>query len=118
MMALPALSVEPIPAGNLWFSCSNDGNLYALDGATGVLKWKFATGHMVQSSSPAIGADDSVYIARFRLCLSHCLCPVPASVSVSVSVGEWLMVCGCCEVRAVSVLLAASCTRWIVQRGR
>ncbi len=34
---------------------------YALDGGTGALKWKYTTGSFVDSS-PAIGADGTVYI--------------------------------------------------------
>jgi outer membrane protein assembly factor BamB len=40
---------------------SNDGSLYALNGTTGQKVWEFLTGGEV-GSSPAIGADGSVYV--------------------------------------------------------
>jgi outer membrane protein assembly factor BamB len=42
---------------------SNDGKLYAIDGAIGLLKWKFATGARV-SSSPAV-ADGVVFFGSY-----------------------------------------------------
>jgi outer membrane protein assembly factor BamB len=41
---------------------SSDGNLYALDGLTGHLRWKFSAGAPI-NSSPAIGSDGTVYVA-------------------------------------------------------
>ncbi len=35
---------------------------YALDGGTGALKWKYSTAGNLIYSSPAIGADGTVYI--------------------------------------------------------
>jgi outer membrane protein assembly factor BamB len=32
-------------------------------GKTGVLKWSFSPGYLLDSSSPALGADGTVYIA-------------------------------------------------------
>jgi outer membrane protein assembly factor BamB len=40
---------------------SQDGNVYALNGATGAKKWEFLTGGWVDSS-PAIGSDGTVYV--------------------------------------------------------
>ncbi|QNI30803.1 PQQ-binding-like beta-propeller repeat protein [Alloacidobacterium dinghuense] len=42
---------------------SGDGNIYALDAATGVLKWKFKTGDVVHAS-PAI-SDGKLYIGSW-----------------------------------------------------
>src|SRR5262249_10767848 len=39
-----------------------NGNLYALDGATGNLKWYYATGGAITYSSPAIDANGVVYV--------------------------------------------------------
>lgn len=42
---------------------SEDGKVYALNGATGQKLWEFQTGGTVQlQSSPAIGADGTVYV--------------------------------------------------------
>lgn len=49
-------------AGLVYFG-SGDGNLYALDAASGQLKWKFATGNVVHSS-PAI-SDGIVYFGSW-----------------------------------------------------
>ena len=38
-----------------------DGDLIALDLASGTLRWKYATGNLIGESSPAVGAD-AVYI--------------------------------------------------------
>ncbi len=43
---------------------SDDFNVYAVDGSTGALKWKYATNNKIGFSSPAIGADGMVYICR------------------------------------------------------
>jgi eukaryotic-like serine/threonine-protein kinase len=48
--------------GTVYFG-SGDGNVYALDGATGTLKWKFKTGDVVHAS-PAI-ADGMVFIGSW-----------------------------------------------------
>ena len=39
----------------------NDGNLYALK-PNGSLKWKYPTGQKIFASSPALGADGTVYV--------------------------------------------------------
>ncbi|HEU5402921.1 MAG TPA: PQQ-binding-like beta-propeller repeat protein, partial [Terriglobales bacterium] len=49
------LSSPTVINGAVYFG-SGDGNIYALDSATGALKWKFHTGDVVHSS-PAIDAD-------------------------------------------------------------
>ena len=41
---------SPVIAQGMVFFGSGDGNLYALDAATGALRWKFATGDVVHSS--------------------------------------------------------------------
>jgi len=43
---------------------SYDKKIYALDGATGAKKWEFVTGGVVESS-PAIGADGTVYVGSY-----------------------------------------------------
>jgi len=54
---------SPVVArGRVYFG-SGDGNVYAIDAATGGLRWKFHTGDVVHSS-PAI-ADDTLYIGSF-----------------------------------------------------
>ncbi len=44
------------------FVGSTDGNFYAIDGATGALKWKYPVGAPI-NSSPAIGSDGTIYFA-------------------------------------------------------
>jgi outer membrane protein assembly factor BamB len=56
------LSSPAIWNGAVYFG-SGDGNIYALDTATGSLKWKFATGDVVHAS-PAI-ADGKLYIGSW-----------------------------------------------------
>lgn len=71
--ALPATETMPDPFdiylsspgvvdGTVYFG-SGDGNVYALDAASGKLKWKFATGDVVHAS-PAI-ADGTVFIGSW-----------------------------------------------------
>lgn len=43
------------------YAASWDGGLYAIDGATGSLKWAFATGGVI-IGSPAVGPDGTVFI--------------------------------------------------------
>jgi eukaryotic-like serine/threonine-protein kinase len=56
------LSSPTIWSGAVYFG-SGDGNIYALDAATGVLKWKFQTGNVVHAS-PAI-VDGKLYIGSW-----------------------------------------------------
>jgi len=56
------LSSPVVSAGLVYFG-SGDSNVYALDAATGRLKWKFKTGDVVHSS-PAI-ADGTVFIGSW-----------------------------------------------------
>src|ERR1035438_4758976 len=56
------LSSPAIWNGSVYFG-SGDGNVYALDAATGALKWKFKTGDVVHAS-PAI-ADGMVFIGSW-----------------------------------------------------
>jgi outer membrane protein assembly factor BamB len=56
------LSSPVVTAGTVYFG-SGDGNLYALDAASGALKWKFATGDVVHAS-PAY-ADGVVYFGSW-----------------------------------------------------
>ncbi|HEU4627160.1 MAG TPA: PQQ-binding-like beta-propeller repeat protein [Steroidobacteraceae bacterium] len=56
------LSSPAIAQGVVYFG-SGDGNVYALDAASGALKWKFQTGDVVHAS-PAI-ADGTVYIGSW-----------------------------------------------------
>ena len=55
MQSSPAIGAD----GTVYVG-SYDNNVYALDGQSGQLKWKYITGGFVQSS-PAIGADGTVY---------------------------------------------------------
>ena len=48
--------------GTVYFG-SGDGNVYAVDAASGVLQWKFATGDVVHAS-PAV-ASNTVYIGSW-----------------------------------------------------
>jgi outer membrane protein assembly factor BamB len=54
---------SPSIAGGLVYFGSGDGNVYALDAATGALRWSFRTGDVVHSS-PAV-KDGIVYIGSW-----------------------------------------------------
>ena len=56
------LSSPAISNGHVYFG-SSDGKVYAVDAATGVLQWSFATGDVVHAS-PAI-ANNTVYIGSW-----------------------------------------------------
>ena len=56
------LSSPAVSNGAVYFG-SGDGNVYALDAASGVLKWKFTTGDVVHAS-PAI-VDGKLYIGSW-----------------------------------------------------
>ncbi len=56
------LSSPTIVNGTVYFG-SGDGNVYALDDATGSLRWKFQTGDVVHAS-PAV-ADGTVYVGSW-----------------------------------------------------
>ena len=56
------LSSPAVSNGAVYFG-SGDGNVYALDAASGVLKWKFKTGDVVHAS-PAI-VDGKLYIGSW-----------------------------------------------------
>jgi eukaryotic-like serine/threonine-protein kinase len=56
------LSSPVIAAGRVFFG-SGDGNVYALDAATGALRWKFHTGNVVHAS-PAIAAG-TLYVGSW-----------------------------------------------------
>jgi eukaryotic-like serine/threonine-protein kinase len=56
------LSSPAVVQGTVYFG-SGDGNVYALDAASGDLKWKFKTGDVVHSS-PAV-ADGMVYVGSW-----------------------------------------------------
>ena len=64
---------SPVVANGVVYFGSGDGNLYALDSATGDLRWKFKTGDVVHAS-PALadgvlffGSWDSYFYRRGRL---------------------------------------------------
>jgi eukaryotic-like serine/threonine-protein kinase len=71
--AEPAAEVMPDPfdvflsspaiAGGLVYFGSGDGNVYALDAATGTLRWKFHTGDVVHAS-PAVAAG-TLYVGSW-----------------------------------------------------
>jgi len=54
---------SPAVAGGIVYAGSGDHNVYALDAATGELRWKFATGNVVHAS-PAV-ADGTVFIGSW-----------------------------------------------------
>jgi len=54
---------SPVVGGGLVYFGSSDSNVYALDSATGALKWKFKTGDVVHSS-PAL-ADGTIFIGSW-----------------------------------------------------
>lgn len=56
------LSSPAVAAGVVYFG-SGDGNVYALDAASGALRWKFHTGNVVHAS-PAI-ADGTLYVGSW-----------------------------------------------------
>jgi outer membrane protein assembly factor BamB len=56
------LSSASIAAGLVYFG-SGDGNVYALDSASGALRWKFLTGNVVHAS-PAV-ANGTVYVGSW-----------------------------------------------------
>jgi len=56
------LSSPVVVGGSVYFG-SGDGNIYALDAATGTQKWKFATGDVVHAS-PAV-AEGTVFVGSW-----------------------------------------------------
>jgi outer membrane protein assembly factor BamB len=54
---------SPVVAEGVVYFGSGDGNVYALDGTTGAVKWKFATGDVVHAS-PAL-ADGTIFIGSW-----------------------------------------------------
>lgn len=54
---------SPVVANGAVYFGSGDGNVYALDAATGAVRWKFATGDVVHAS-PAF-ADGVVYVGSW-----------------------------------------------------
>jgi outer membrane protein assembly factor BamB len=56
------LSSPAVANGTIYFG-SGDGNVYALDAASGALRWKFPTGNVVHAS-PAI-ADGMLYVGSW-----------------------------------------------------
>ena len=54
---------SPAVAGNKVYFGSGDGNVYAVDAATGILQWKFATGDVVHAS-PAVW-NNTVFIGSW-----------------------------------------------------
>jgi len=54
---------SPAVSGNAVFFGSSDGNVYALDAATGAVRWKFKTGEVVHAS-PAV-VDGTVYVGSW-----------------------------------------------------
>jgi outer membrane protein assembly factor BamB len=56
------LSSPAVSADDTVFIGSSDGNLYAIDGKSGQLRFAVAVGSAV-NSSPAIGSDGAVYFS-------------------------------------------------------
>ena len=44
---------------------SADNNIYAINGETGVIEWKYQTGGAINFSSPAIDINGTVYIGSY-----------------------------------------------------
>lgn len=55
------LSSPAISDNNTVYVGASDGNLYAIDGKYGYIKWKFKTGGEIESS-PSIAIDDTVFV--------------------------------------------------------
>jgi outer membrane protein assembly factor BamB len=54
---------SPVVANGIVYFGSGDGNVYALDAATGAARWKFATGDVVHASP--VFADGVVYVGSW-----------------------------------------------------
>ena len=54
---------SPAVAGGLVYFGSGDGSVYALDGSSGTLRWKFRTGNVVHAS-PAV-AEGTLYVGSW-----------------------------------------------------
>ncbi|MBS0633143.1 MAG: PQQ-like beta-propeller repeat protein [Verrucomicrobia bacterium] len=67
-------STPAVAADGTVYVGSWDGNLYAINGETGAVKWQFATGAYIYSS-PAIGPDGTVYVGSGDLTL-HAVSPL------------------------------------------
>ena len=53
------LRADPVLAGGMVYAGSFNGSMYALDAATGELRWSYETGDVI--SSPAVVVQDAVY---------------------------------------------------------
>jgi len=65
----PVTSSPAIDKNGIVYVGSADNNIYAINGETGVITWKYQTGGAINSSSPAIDSNGIVYIGSYDDCL-------------------------------------------------
>jgi outer membrane protein assembly factor BamB len=61
----PVTSSPAIDENGIIYVGSADNNIYAINGETGVIEWKYKTGGPINHSSPAIDIDGTVYIGSY-----------------------------------------------------
>ncbi len=61
----PVTSSPAIDENGIVYIGSADNNVYAIDGETGVIAWKYTTGGPIEWSSPAIDQNGTVYIGSY-----------------------------------------------------
>ena len=61
----PVTSSPAIDKNGIVYVGSADNNIYAINGETGVITWKYQTGGAINSSSPAIDVNGIVYIGSY-----------------------------------------------------
>jgi outer membrane protein assembly factor BamB len=62
----PVTSSPAIDKNGIVYVGSADNNIYAINGETGVIEWKYQTGGAINFSSPAIDNNGTVYIGSFN----------------------------------------------------
>lgn len=63
--AAPVTSSPAIDKNGIVYVGSADNNVYAINGETGVIEWKYQTGGSINFSSPAIDINGIVYIGSY-----------------------------------------------------
>jgi len=61
----PVTSSPAIDEKGIVYVGSADNNIYAINGETGVIEWKYKTSGPINHSSPAIAIDGTVYIGSY-----------------------------------------------------
>ena len=61
----PVTSSPAIDKNGIVYVGSADNNIYAINGETGVIEWKYQTGGAINFSSPAIDINGTVYIGSY-----------------------------------------------------